>query len=328
MIKNNRYHLLYLSDEDDDVNHLLKPKNNEILNNNIVNKNNEINNNIINIDTANIDTANIDTSNIDTANIDTVNIDTVNINTANINTVNIDNDNKNTYDNIEDYKEILNESIMEEKEFIDPILLNNINLYYYFDKNDIAYVEKYKKTHLKITDKGLYSISKPLDAQWITEQIIKEYNNLKINNIIDGTAGVGGNVISFAKHFKNVIGIELNKVHYNVLKDNINLLDLKNVRLYNDNILTYYEHIQERDKNIFFIDPPWGGRKYKNFKNFVLKIGKYYIYEFIEMLYKSGFKQIVLKAPLNLNVNLIVQNISFKNIKVIKHVNMMLLMIS
>ena len=106
------------------------------------------------------------------------------------------------------------------------------------------------------------------------------------------------------------------------------MLDLKNVRLYNDNILTYYEHIQEREKCIFFIDPPWGGRKYKNFKNFVLKIGKYYIYEFIEMLYKCGFKCIVLKAPLNLNVNLIVQHISYKNVKVIKHINMMLLLIS
>ncbi len=214
------------------------------------------------------------------------------------------------------------------KIFIEPIILDNINLYYYFDKNDIAYVEKYKKTNLKITDKGLYSISKPLDAQWITDQITKEYSYLKINTIIDGTAGIGGNVISFAKYFKNVVGIELNKVHYQVLKENIQLLDLKNVRLYHDNILTYYEHIQEREKSIFFIDPPWGGRKYKNFKNFVLKIGKYYIYEFIELLYKNGFKHIVLKAPLNLNVNLVVQNVSFKNIKIIKHINMMLLMIS
>ncbi len=214
------------------------------------------------------------------------------------------------------------------KDFIDPVILDNIHLYYYFDKNDILYVEKYKKSHLKITDKGLYSITKPLDAQWISEQILKEFNGLKINTIIDGTAGVGGNVISFAKYFKNVIGIELNKIHYQVLKENIGLLDLKNVQLHNDNILTYYEYIEECDKSIFFIDPPWGGRKYKNFKNFVLKLGKYYIYEFIELLYKNGFKYIVLKAPLNLNVNLIIQNITFKNIKVIKHINMMLLVIS
>ena len=224
------------------------------------------------------------------------------------------------------YNSFTSESFKEEKDFIDPIILSNINLYYYFDKNDIVYVEKHKKLNLKITDKGLYSITKPLDAQWITEQILKEF--IKVPTIIDGTAGIGGNVISFARHFKNVIGIELNKVHYNVLKDNINLLDLKNVRLYNDNILTYYENIKERDKCIFFIDPPWGGRRYKNFKNFVLKIGKYYIHEFIEILYKSGFKHIVLKAPLNLNVNLIINHISYKNIKAIKHVNMMLLMIS
>ncbi len=247
--------------------------------------------------------------------------------TENNNLLNNETENNNLLNN-ENNKYELFTFDKEEKDFIDPIILDNINLYYYFDKNDISYVEKHKKSALKITDKGLYSISKPLDAQWISDQIIKEFNGFKINTIIDGTAGIGGNVISFAKYFKNVLGIELNKVHYNVLKENIQLLDLKNVRIYNDNILTYYEHIQERDKSIFFIDPPWGGRKYKNFKNFILKLGKYYIYEFIEILYKSGFKNIVLKAPLNLNVNLIVQNISFKNIKVIKHVNMMLLMIS
>ncbi len=266
---------------------------NDYLNDDINNNDNNIYNNIYNDDIYNDDIDNNDIDNDD-----------------------IDNDINNNY------------KIKYDKDFIDPVILDNINLYYYFDKNDIAYVEKYKKSHLKITDKGLYSISKPLDAQWISEQIIKEFNNLKINTVIDGTAGIGGNVISFAKYFKNVVGIELNKIHYNVLKENIQLLDLKNVRLYNDNILTYYEHIQERDKSIFFIDPPWGGRKYKNFKNFILKIGKYYIYEFIETLYKNGFKHIVIKAPLNLNVNLIVQNISFKNIKVIKHINMMLLMIS
>ena len=31
--------------------------------------------------------------------------------------------------------------------------------------------------------------------------------------IIDGTAGIGGNVISFAKKFQSVIGVEYNKVH-------------------------------------------------------------------------------------------------------------------
>lgn len=291
-IKNNRFHLLYISDEEE-INMIIPKENRE---DDI--KLNNVNKNIIKNETNHL----------------------------------LENDcGKNKYIHLlyenEGYhtQPYNNNSFKEEKDFIDPVILDNINLYYYFDKNDITYVEKHKKSSLKITDKGLYSITKPIDAEWITNQIIKEFGKNHI--IIDGTAGIGGNVISFAKNFKNVVGIELNKVHYHVLRDNINLLDLKNVRLYNDNILTYYEYIQEREKSIFFIDPPWGGRKYKNFKNFVLKIGKYYIYEFIEMLYKNGFKQVVLKAPLNLNVNLIVHHISYKNVKVIKHINMMLILI-
>ncbi len=312
--------------------------NNESENNNLINNKSE-NNNLLNNESENNNLINNESKNNNLLNNKSENNNLLNNKSENNNLLNNKSENNNLLNNEAENNNLLNNEAennkyelftfdKEEKDFIDPIILDNINLYYYFDKNDISYVEKYKKSALKITDKGLYSISKPLDAQWISDQIIKEFNSFKINTIIDGTAGIGGNVISFAKYFKNVVGIELNKVHYNVLKENIQLLDLKNVRIYNDNILTYYEHIQERDKSIFFIDPPWGGRKYKNFKNFILKLGKYYIYEFIEILYKSGFKNIVLKAPLNLNVNLIVQNISFKNIKVIKHVNMMLLMIS
>ncbi len=351
---NNKFQLLYISDEEEydiiikkedkkediksnikeDIKSNIKENIKSIIkedminyeNNNLINNESE-NNNLINNENENNNLINNESENNNLINNETENNNLLNNETENNNLLNNETENNNLLNN-ENNKYELFTFDKEEKDFIDPIILDNINLYYYFDKNDISYVEKHKKSALKITDKGLYSISKPLDAQWISDQIIKEFNGFKINTIIDGTAGIGGNVISFAKYFKNVLGIELNKVHYNVLKENIQLLDLKNVRIYNDNILTYYEHIQERDKSIFFIDPPWGGRKYKNFKNFILKLGKYYIYEFIEILYKSGFKNIVLKAPLNLNVNLIVQNISFKNIKVIKHVNMMLLMIS
>ncbi len=217
-----------------------------------------------------------------------------------------------------------------EKYYIDPIILNNIDLLLYFDKNDIDLVKIYNhlyKTNytLKITDKGLYSISKPQDAEWITNEIKSIFPNIK--TIIDGTAGIGGDVISFSRNFENVIGIELNKVHYDVLENNVKALRLDNVKIYQDNILEYYKNIENKEHVIFFMDPPWGGKKYKNFKNFILKIGKYCIHEFVEELYKTGYKQIVLKAPLNLNINLLIHNISYKNVKVVKHINMLLLLI-
>jgi 16S rRNA G966 N2-methylase RsmD len=236
---------------------------------------------------------------------------------------NINNNDKNIY-------KLSYEKSVYEKYYVDPIILNNVDLNIYFDKNDIDLVKIYNHLYktqcvLKITDKGLYSISKPQDAEWITNEIKSTFP--QINQIIDGTAGIGGNVISFSRNFDTVIGVELNKVHYDILENNIKALRLDNVNIYNDNILDYYKEILNKEHVIFFMDPPWGGKRYKNFKNFILKIGKYCIHEFVEELYKEGYKYIVLKAPLNLNVNLLINNISYKNIKVVKHINMLLLLI-
>ncbi len=222
------------------------------------------------------------------------------------------------------------QSESNEKFYVNPIILTNIDLSLYFDKNDIElvriYNNLYKTNHiLKITDKGLYSISKPVDADWITNEIKSAFPH--IDSILDGTAGIGGNTISFSRNFENVMGVELNKVHFDVLQNNMNALRLSNVKVHHENILEYYKTMEKKEDMIFFMDPPWGGKRYKHFKSFILKIGKYFIHEFIEELYENGFKYIVLKAPLNLNVQLILNHISYKNMKVVKHTNMLLLII-
>ncbi len=227
-----------------------------------------------------------------------------------------------------------NEEEEEEEEsgvgkfYINPVILHHIDISPYFDSNDIELVKiynhLYKTNHsLKITDKGLYSISKPIDAQWITNEVAKTFPHLK--KIVDGTAGIGGNTISFSRYFESVIGVEFNQVHYDVLQNNMKALRLHNVKLYHENILEYYKKIEKPEEQILFLDPPWGGKRYKQFKHFILKMGKYFIHEFIEELYQYGYRYIVLKAPLNLNVQLILQHISFQNMKIVKHSNMLLL---
>ena len=67
---------------------------------------------------------------------------------------------------------------------------------------------------------------------------------------------------------------------------------------------------------IFFLDPPWGGKNYKNFKYFNLKIGKLQIYNVINLLYDNQFKYIILKAPFNLNLSPIYANIKYENMNV------------
>jgi 16S rRNA G966 N2-methylase RsmD len=243
---------------------------------------------------------------------------------------NLDNNTLNDTENvIFNYEYNLDDNKYEK--YVEPIILENINMFPFFKKEDIEKSSNNKKL-LKITDKGKYSISKPVDADWITNIIVNfSINILKkdpsTQNIIDATAGIGGNVINFSKNFLQVSAIEINSVHYEVLKNNVNALDLKNIKLYNDNFLNFVE-IHKNNNSIFFLDPPWGGKSYKNFKYFNLKLGKIMIHDVINILYKKGYKYVFLKAPINLNVSPIIENVIYLNFNIHKNINGNMLLIS
>lgn len=211
--------------------------------------------------------------------------------------------------------------------YIQPVILENINLDKYFSRKDIDCAKRNNK-QLKITDKGLYSITKYEDAEWISHIIIKfieSNDNIKSKNmhIIDATAGIGGNTINFAKYFRYVSAVEINDIHYSVLYNNINALQLGNISAFNQSFLINLENGDNYGKainnTIFFFDPPWGGKSYKNYKYFNLKIGKLYIYNVINMLHAKKYKYVVLKAPYNLNVSPILGNVKYENMNIYKN---------
>lgn len=213
---------------------------------------------------------------------------------------------------------------MENKEIIK--IVDNPPLYKYFHPEDISFVHnKNPNNELKLTNVGLYSISKPEDAEWITNKIIdivcRNENDINpsLLSIIDGTAGMGGNTISFSKHFFRVDAVEINFLHHQVLKNNIQSLHIKNAYVHYGNILD--EELQKKiNSDILFLDPPWGGFLYKSFKFFNLKMDNEHISTIIYEL-KKKYKYIALKAPINLNTNYLfaLDNISdfyvFKNNK-------------
>ena len=243
-------------------------------------------------------------------------------------TDNNDDDNINNHNEIIDNDDEEKSSNTEEMKYIQPIILENLDLEKYFSKEDIL-KSKLNNGILKITDKGLYSISKYEDAKWISEIIIKliEFNeNKKAKNmtIIDATAGIGGNTVDFAKFFKSVIAIEINNVHYTVLKNNLDILNIKNVSIINDNFLSVLDKIKD-ESDIFFLDPPWGGKNYKNFKFFNLKIGKIYIYSIINILYSKKYKYVILKAPFNLNISPLISSIKYQKLNIYKNIKQTML---
>ena len=117
---------------------------------------------------------------------------------------------------------------------------------------------------------------------------IKDIVNNDIENtlIIDGTSSLGGNLISFIHHFKFIIGIEINNIRFNKLLHNLNnkfvLKFIKhknffkstfsNIILINDSFNNYINFICESNKKykIIYLDPPWGGKKYKDYNSVIL----------------------------------------------------------
>lgn len=232
------------------------------------------------------------------------------------------NTNKYSFDKLNE--EIISDNDDEsDKKYMEPTILQSINLDKYFSKDDIEFSTKNNKL-LKITDKGLYSISKHYDAEWITKNIVSFLKSKDIipskTNIIDGTAGIGGNTINFAKYFAKVYSIEINKTHYEVLKNNVDALSIFNVDVYLDNFLNIINDnqtiLKKFKSNIFFFDPPWGGKSYKNYKYFNLKIGKLPIYTIINNLFDKNFKYVILKAPYNLNLSPIFSSIKYENMNI------------
>ena len=186
----------------------------------------------------------------------------------------------------------------------------------YFFEEDIL---KSKKK-LQLTNKGLYSISKPQDAMFITNTLIQVLrNSIKKDPskliLMDSTAGMGGNTIHFSKFFRKVISIDIDSTHFNVLKNNVESLSLKNIELCHD---TFVNHMDKKIDVLFF-DPPWGGNSYKKFKYFNLTFQHQPIHQILNDMHAKKIPVVMFKAPINLNVNPIVENVNYEHLHICKN---------
>jgi predicted RNA methylase len=170
----------------------------------------------------------------------------------------------------------------------------------------------YNYDGLDYDDEGLYSITHPKDADIISKTIIDIIGTHELN-IIDLTAGCGGNMISFIKYFTKVTGVEINKNRYNILKKNLSKYPYKNYELL---CCSATDNINYNNYDVFFIDPPWGGPDYKKYVNIELYLSDIKLEDFILKLPKKTL--IVLKLPFNYDIdkfkNNIIKNIFMNNI--------------
>lgn len=175
------------------------------------------------------------------------------------------------------------------------------------EENKIVPYEYYKtvfpfcKTFdkLKMTLIGTYSVTPYKWNKKIVEVILREYN--KDLTICDATSCVGGDTIGFAMAFKKVLSIEKDKLNYEVLCNNINVYNLKNVDVIHGDFFDKKEKIcQEAD--IIFFDPPWKGKDYILENSIELFLNDINIKNLIQdIMDHSNVKMCVLKVPKNYN---------------------------
>jgi 16S rRNA G966 N2-methylase RsmD len=166
---------------------------------------------------------------------------------------------------------------------------------------------KYKSKYLTFFPPNKNINTSKLQLTTIGEYSITHYEvSTEINNIIrdhmgdttkltitDATAGMGGNTIKFAEEFKHVNAVEYLSLHCQVLKNNIDVYNLKNVKIYCDD---YTKIMRKIKQDVVFIDAPWGNRSYKKIDKLRLCLGKKSIEEITN---KVNAKLVVLKVPHN-----------------------------
>jgi 16S rRNA G966 N2-methylase RsmD len=173
-------------------------------------------------------------------------------------------------------------------------------------KKLFPYINNVNMKNLQIDDDSVHYITVPGESKKIIDIIESrmKHLNMKINNssIVDVTAGVGGDTITFCSRFKNVTSIEIDQTRFECLKNNINEYKYINVNIINGDSTMIIQNLLNVD--VVYIDPPWGGVNYKEKSDLKLKLGDVTIETFIknslnENIMSSCPKLIALKLPKN-----------------------------
>ena len=125
--------------------------------------------------------------------------------------------------------------------------------------------------NFRLTNVSLFSIAPPDHAK-ITVDILKKYytsKQLKTKTYVDGTSNVGGNIFPVAKLVKKMICVEIDKLTSEILEHNLRTFytqkNFKKIQVLNEDFTKF--NFKKHNPDILFIDPPWGGKKYKQLKD-------------------------------------------------------------
>lgn len=179
-------------------------------------------------------------------------------------------------------------------------------------------------SNLKMSSEGLYSASRPRDADSISKIIIRHISRSpKTLVVTDGTSNIGGNVISFSKYFRFVNAVEISRSHCSVLKNNLNVYRRDNVKVYCADYLSLADKLKQ---DVIFLDPPWGGTSYKKRCSVKLCLSGVVISDVINRVSKNT-ELVVIKIPPNFDFVSFFRDINKRSFTIYKIRNYMIIVI-
>lgn len=111
---------------------------------------------------------------------------------------------------------------------------------------------------IQLTRESLTSITPHRVAKTITIQIVKTYIKIYTRMpkiIVDATANVGGNAISFLQTFDTLIAYEVKTKTSRMLEHNLKLYG--GAVVHNVDFNKHIKDVKKYNADIVFIDPPW-----------------------------------------------------------------------
>lgn len=187
------------------------------------------------------------------------------------------------------YKNLKNKYLQTTK--IDYITKINTNIL----KNRFPYKKGLDFTKLQVTESSKYSMSTNKSSKLLVNIIKKYFPKNKDITITDGTSNVGSDTVMLAMNFKKVNAIELSDITCKALIHNIKEYKQDNVKVFCGNII---DVIKETKQDVIYVDPPWGGPKYKYHSKLKLFLDNIEISEFYR-LNKFRAKLFIFRVPIN-----------------------------
>ena len=163
---------------------------------------------------------------------------------------------------------------------------------------------------LQLDSVGMFSTTFAWEALEICNIIVSIPELASLNRklvVTDACAGCGGNTMSFLSdgRFALVHVVEIDRNRMNVLKQNLNFLtSVRSIKTEFELLCDDYTNCMlALQQDVVFLDPPWGGVKYREDHNIDLKIGGMSVAAIITALMQKGVLCVVVKAPKNFDLS-------------------------